>query len=226
MSTDIITSHIAAVIFDMDGLTLDTEPISRQAWQHAAADFNYTITDDLFMQVLGTTVEDTGIVFRREFGQDFPLDEIHEREKRYAAEYVRENGVPMKSGVAELLDLLDEREMPRALATSTNRETALLRLEIAGILDRFDVVVCGDDIVNGKPSPDIFLFTAGRLNVRPGRCLVLEDSDAGVKAAYTAGMTPIMVPDLKAPTASSKTLAYRIVSSLNDVVALLRDAGA
>lgn len=217
--------NITAVIFDMDGLTLDTEPISRHAWQRAAADFDYTITDDLFMEVIGTTVVDTGIVFRRELGQDFPLDEIHRREKRYAAEYVRENGVPIKSGAVRLLDLLDEHETPRALATSTNRETALLRLETAGIIDRFDAIVCGDDIVNGKPAPDIFLFAAGRLNVQPVRCLVLEDSDAGVKAAHTAGMTPIMVPDLKSPTNESKTLAYRIVSSLDDVVTLLQDGG-
>lgn len=220
MSTD-FALHVEAVIFDMDGLTLDTEPISRQAWQRAAADFGYTVTDHLFMQVLGTTVEDTGVVFRGEFGDDFPLDEIHEREKGYAAEYVRENGVPIKPGAVELLDLLDEREMPRALATSTNRETALLRLKTAGIIDRFDAVVCGDDIVNGKPAPDIFLFAAGRLNAHPARCLVLEDSDAGVKAARTAGMTPIMVPDLKAPAEESETLAYQVVSSLSDVVALL-----
>lgn len=224
MSTD-IARNIDAVIFDMDGLTLDTEPISREAWQRAAADFGYTISDDLFMQVIGTTVVDTGVVFRRELGDDFPLEKIHEREKRYAAEYVRENGVPMKPGAAQLLGLLDDRNMPRALATSTNRETALLRLEAAGIIDRFDAIVCGDDIVNGKPAPDIFLFAAGRLDVRPARCLVLEDSDAGVKAAHAAGMTPIMVPDLKAPAEESKALAYRIVSSLNDVVTLLTDRG-
>ncbi|MEZ4662666.1 MAG: HAD family hydrolase [Caldilineaceae bacterium] len=107
------------------------------------------------------------------------------------------------------------------MATSTARPLALKKLTTTGLIDRFATIVGGDEVPNGKPAPDIFLAAAARLAVAPARCLVLEDSEAGVRAAHAAGMQSIMVPDLKAPSAAVKALALTVVQSLTDVSQLL-----
>ncbi len=206
-----------AVIFDNDGLMLDTEFIAQETWKIAGAEFGYNIKDEIHWQVIGLTIADSRKTFKKVFGEDFPYDTIRKRRLEIGQEIFDQKGLPVKPGLLELLDFLDERHIPRAVATSTSREFIKQKFRAANIQNRFEIVVTGDDIVNGKPAPDIFLAAAEKLKIAPADCLVLEDSEPGIYAAKAAGMTPVMVPDLKPPSAEIKTIVHCIFESLHDV---------
>jgi HAD superfamily hydrolase (TIGR01509 family) len=121
------------------------------------------------------------------------------------------------------LDCLKDLKIKKAVATSTNRKITVNLLALAAIDSNFDYVLCGDEIVNSKPDPEIFLKVAGKLHCRPEHCIVLEDSEAGIRAAYRAGMLPILIPDLKVPDRAVRELAFRQVSDLLEVKKLLED---
>lgn len=217
-----LTRPLGAVIFDMDGLLLDTERLARQAWQQALADWGYTVPDDLYLSVIGRTAVSTREVFRQGLGPDLPLDEVIRRKDQYLAALYAQ-AIPVQPGVFDVLDYLDTWGLPRAVASSTVRARVLFKLERTGLLDRFPVVVGGDEVPHGKPAPDLFLAAAQRLNVVAAACLVLEDSDAGVGAAVAAGMRVVMVPDIKPPAPASRAAAYRVVASLHEVIPLLAE---
>ena len=211
---------LGAVLFDLDGLLLDTERLARRAWQSALADWGYSLPDALFLSVIGRTARSTAEVFRQSFGPDLPLDLVIRR-KDEVLDALYAQPIPVQPGVLEVLACLDEWDIPRAVASSTVRARVLFKLARTGLLDRFPVVVGGDEVPHGKPAPDVFLAAAQRLDVAAAACLVLEDSDAGVAAAEAAGMRVIMVPDIKPPAPESLERAYRVVASLHDVIPLL-----
>ena len=130
-------------------------------------------------------------------------------------------GVPHRPGIVELLDWLEARDIPRAVATSTKRPLALRKLRAARLLDRFDAVCTSSDVAQPKPAPDVYLLAAERLGVAPADCLVLEDSPTGVRAALAAGMTPVQVPDMLLPDGEVRALRHRIVGSLGEAQRLL-----
>lgn len=211
-----------AVIFDMDGLMLDTETLAREAWFATMRKWGYELTDEVYLQVLGTTGARTRDIFRAAFGEGIPIEEMYAHKQGYVDEAIARQRVAVKPGLVELLDWLDERRIPKAVASSTVRELVLKKLGLTGLVHRFDAIVGGDEVSHGKPAPDIFLEAARRLGVPPGECVVLEDSEAGIRAAHAAGMLPIMVPDLKPPSDDVKALAYQIVSSLDEATAILQ----
>jgi len=212
---------ITAVIFDMDGLMIDTERMAQQAWQRAGAEFGFTLPDALYLQAVGRTARATAELFRAGMGADFPFEAVYERKQHYLYTAIEEEGIPTKPGLLELLDLVDQQGLAKAVATSTARVLTIKKLTAAGLLHCFDTLVCGDEVPNGKPAPDIFLAAAAKLAVAPEACVVLEDSSAGIKAAHAAGMRAIWVPDLIQPTADITPLAYRVLPSLHQVVELL-----
>jgi beta-phosphoglucomutase-like phosphatase (HAD superfamily) len=114
--------------------------------------------------------------------------------------------------------------MPRAVVTSTHRWRTEQKLDRCGIARYFETRVTGDEVRESKPEPEIYLLAARRLDVEPARCVVLEDSVPGVRAALAAGMTPIQVPDLVKPDAASRALGHRIVASLDEARALIEPA--
>ena len=213
---------IQAVIFDMDGLMIDTERIAQRAWQLAGAEGGYEFDDATYVQAVGRTRNDTKLVFQEAFGVDFPFDELYERKQQIMHDLIDTEGIPTKSGLFELYDLIDELGIAKAVATSTARPTALKKLTIVNALDRFSIIVCGNEIANGKPAPDIFLEAAARLKILPVNCIVLEDSEAGIRAAHAAGMTPIIIPDMKQPSAEIVELSAYVFPSLWDVQPILR----
>ncbi|WP_438446073.1 HAD family hydrolase [Gorillibacterium sp. sgz5001074] len=214
-------SELDLVIFDMDGLMLDTESVSFYAWREAARGFGYEITMDLFRSTIGTNAAMTQAFYRSQFGETFPVEQVYEQRVRIAEEWIEQNGLNVKPGLFELLDTLKEAGIRRAVATSTHRTKAKRHLAAAGIAPYMEAMVCGDEVTRSKPDPDIFLKAASLLGCHPGRCLVLEDSEAGIRAASLAGMVSIMVPDLKQPDETTKALAFRLCSSLTEVKALL-----
>jgi len=215
-----------AVIFDMDGLLIDTEAIARFAWQQAAADCGVDLDDALFAKLVGRTRHDSNEILQTAFGAGFSLAAFRARCAARWEARLAETGITLKPGARELLDHLDTEGTPRAVATSSFRESALRSLALAGVLDRFPHLVTGDQVERGKPAPDIFLRAAEVLGVAPAGCLVLEDSLYGIMAAHAAGMVPVMVPDLVEPTEEVARLAHRILPSLHHVLALLVETNA
>jgi len=218
-----LSRPISAIIFDMDGLMLDTEPISQAMWQRAMAEWGYELPHDLYLQVIGTTEATTKQIFRQAFGVGLPIDAIRIRQRDYYFNHLVSKGITIKPGLVDLLDWLDTTSLQRIVASSTERAWVLRKLQITNLQNRFGQVVGGDEVPHGKPAPDIFLEAAQRLKVAPESCLVLEDSEAGIQAAYAAAMIPIMVPDMKPPSPDIKPLAYRIFPSLDKVQTFLEE---
>ena len=195
---------------------IDTERLALKAWQLAGADFGYPISDEIFITMVGRNRRDSDRTLVEIFGSDFPIGAVRDRYRAYVDGWIDEGKLAVKSGLLELLSFLDRISMPKAVATSTEYERAIHKLSLTNLLDHFPVVIAGDQIQKGKPAPDIFLAAAAQLGVLPEGCLVLEDSDAGIQAAYDAGMTPVMIPDMKPPSEKSLAFAHRIFGELGE----------
>ena len=211
-----LTTSIAAVILDMDGLMLDTESIYKRAWQSASAECGYSLDDDFYLTLVGQPNPACEAALLNRFGDDFPIADFRARWSRLWQAHVETAGIPTKPGLTELLSFLRERQVPVAVATSSDRDYASVSLRAAKLEAWFDNVITGDEVVNGKPAPDIYIEAARRLGVPPARCVAIEDSDAGVLAASAAGMITVMVPDLKAPSPQARSAAFDVVASLVD----------
>jgi HAD superfamily hydrolase (TIGR01509 family) len=212
---------IQAVIFDMDGLLLDTEPLYRAAWQRALRRFGYELTDEKYAHLAGRNREDAERMLKDDFGWDVPLEEFRPLCEQYEAEEFSKP-IPKRPGVDELLALLEERDIPKAVATSTERTRAVRHLTEAGLISRFCAVAAGNEVAHGKPAPDLFLLAAKRIGADAAGCLVLEDAEPGIHAARAAGMGAFLVPDLIAPSDEVRRLADGVFASLSDVAARLR----
>ncbi len=217
-------SECRAIIFDMDGLMLDTERLALKAWQLAGADFGFPISDDIFIAMVGRNRRDSDCILVEIFGSDFPVDAVRKKRRAYVDGWIDEGKLAVKSGLLELLCFLDEISMPKAVATSTGYERAIYKLALTNLLEHFPIVIAGDQVQKGKPAPDIFLAASVQLGVLPESCLVLEDSDVGIQAAYNAGMTPVMIPDMKPPSEKSLAFAYRIFGGLGEFHHHLRES--
>jgi HAD superfamily hydrolase (TIGR01509 family) len=212
---------LQAVIFDMDGLMLDTERIAWIAWQRAASDWGFTLSKETFTALIGLTVPDSNAVLQEAFGPEFPVKEARRRRQHYYEAHIQAHGIDLKPGLLTLLARLERRHLPKAVASSTAREGVIHKLRVTGLTGRFEALVGGDEVKRGKPSPDIFLAAADRLGIAPPHCMVLEDSEPGIQAAHAAGMRPVMVPDFKEPSPETASLAHAVLPSLRDVVPLL-----
>jgi HAD superfamily hydrolase (TIGR01509 family) len=198
----------------MDGLMLDSERVYREIFNRAAADCSIDFPEDLHDRLLGRNTADTRDILRAEWGDESLFDRFMERVRHHHHTCFEANPPPIKRGLHELLDVIESRNVPKVVATSTRRAYAIPRLEQAGLLHRFHSVSTGDQVARGKPAPDVFLLAAGTIPMPPKNCVVLEDSEAGVTAAHAAGMTVLMVPDLKQPCAAVRDLAHGIYESL------------
>lgn len=208
-----------AVVFDMDGLMIDSERVSIACWSQAARELGLPFTEDFWLGLVGLGDRDCEQLLRQhvDAGQAAALyARCHEL---YEAR--TQQGLPLRPGIMEILQLLHAHGIPRAVATSTRQPRASRKLAAAGLLPFFEVVVTSSDVQHPKPAPDIYLLAAQRLGKAPSRCLALEDSPAGIRAAVGAGMTAIQVPDLVHPDAELRALGHRIVDSLLDAQALL-----
>ena len=206
------------VIFDMDGLMLDTEPIYWKSMQQAAVELGYNIDDQLQNRLVGRSISDWRTTLMHTFGEDYP--QYSKRRRQIWEQHVQELGVTQKSGLVDLLNQLDKGNLRKGIATSSSRPDALLCL--GELAKRFEVIVTGDEVKQGKPAPDIFLLAAQRLALSPEHCLVLEDSESGAQAALTAGMSVIIVPDLNQPSDDLAAQVHHVCSSLHEVRTLFR----
>ena len=209
-----MNDQVQAVIFDMDGVIFDSERLVIECWQVIAAKHNVPDIVEICMRVQGNNREETGKRFREKYGNDFPY-ESYKKEVSALFRHLYGGGrLPTKPGVVEILKELKRNRMPLALASSTRTDIVKLELGEAHLLPYFDVVLGGDMAPRSKPEPDIFLAAAAAMEVNPVNCYVLEDSYNGIRAAYRAGMHPIMVPDMQQPTEEMHSLAEVIVDDL------------
>lgn len=209
-----------AVVFDMDGLMFDTEKLCLEKWLEVSAEYKVESSGDFFKRFIGRRSSDSVSLLTETYGTDFPGELFLQKVSELMKEHVALLGAPHKPGLIELLDWLESRHVPKAVATSTRLDGA--KKSLRDLLPRFQAVVTGEQVIHGKPAPDIFLAAADRLGVPAERCLALEDSEHGVRSAAAAGMTVIMVPDLIEPTGEIRTLVQGVCGSLHEVLELLK----
>lgn len=207
---------VESVIFDMDGVLFDTESIYLKVWKNVFRKYGYKMTKDIYSQVIATGRENVKKVFLREFGEELPIEKMY-REKDIALKEEIEKHVYIKEGAVEILTYLKNKNYKVALATSSDRERMNKQLEKASIREYFDEIVCRDEVENTKPNPEIYLKVADKLNVNPKNCLVIEDSLAGVKAAYKANMKVLHVEDLKKADNEIKKYCYKSFNNLLEI---------
>lgn len=209
-----------AIIFDMDGLLIDSEAVYRDAMLQTAADEQIDLPWAVIEQMIGLPWISSAKVLVRHYGDAFDTEAFRIASTRRFHE-IADAGICLKAGVVELLDHLDALEIPRAICTSSAPESVRHHIGGHGLLERFDAIVARGDYVKSKPEPEPFLVAAARLGIEPLFCLALEDSHNGVRAASSAGMMTIMVPDLLHASDEMHGLCVRIAESLHDVRDLL-----
>lgn len=211
---------IRAVVFDMDGLLINTEVGFRDALIAAAAERGHDLPLSLFNQLIGVPNADSVEMLLAHYGSDFDAEGLYaDCWTRFHHTVDLEN--LLKAGVSELLDYLDEFGLPRAIATSSSRDAVDRHLAHGGTVKRFNAIVAKGDYTRSKPAPDPYLVAAERLGIDPAECLALEDSHNGVRAAHAAGMMTIMVPDILEPTEEMHAKCIHIARTLHEVQALL-----
>jgi HAD superfamily hydrolase (TIGR01509 family) len=210
----------AAIVFDMDGLLFDTETLYQEAILLAAAEGGHDVGTGVFGRTIGLPRHHVRSLLLDHFGEVFPVDEFL---AAWVAHFwlMAESRLQLKPGVVELLDALDELNLPRAIATSSSHHTVEHHLGAHALAGRFDAVVGHGDYAAGKPAPDSFLKAAEQLGVEPNLCLALEDSHNGVRSAFAAGMMTVMVPDLLPPTDAIRGLCTFIAGNLHEVRELI-----
>jgi HAD superfamily hydrolase (TIGR01509 family) len=214
---------IKGIIFDMDGLMFDTERLVIKAWDFAGKQMGYSITKDIVIKTLGLNTENTRRVFIEHLGNNFDFYVIRKIRVDYMTDYIDKNGIPIKTGLIELLDFLKSNHYKMTVATSTEKEKTEYYFKKANISYYFDDIVCGDMIERGKPEPDIYLKASKIIGVAPNECLALEDSPIGILSAYRAGMKPVMIPDLVKPNEETNKILYAKLPTLFDVIELLNN---
>jgi len=211
----------AGVIFDMDGLMLDTERPAVLFWTIAGRISGWEINEETVLRTLGVSGAGTRAIFMQEFGPDFPYDKVKGEYRRLYNEKF-EKAIDLKPGLITLLDHLSSLKIPIAVATSTRHDSAMAKLAVAGIQNKFDVIVGGDEITNGKPSPDIFLLAAEKLGKQPSECVGFEDSPAGLEGLHAAGIRSVFIKDMVEPPEEILSTVWRRCTDLAEAVELFR----
>ena len=206
-----------AVIFDMDGLMFDTEQQIQRTWNAVGPDFAGEPMGYNIYQTMGMNRAMRVRYFKTKYGEEFPFDEFEQAYRSLMREYTRREGVPVKPGLFQLLELLKEEQIPAVVATGSSRAHAMDNLEQTGVLGYFQFVIAGDMVRYAKPDPEIYRITCEKLKVQPEEALVLEDSWNGVKSSYAAGVPVILIPDLQKDSGPVEGLYYKKMESLGDV---------
>lgn len=216
----VVPMKFQAAIFDMDGLLLDTERVCMRVFKQACETLSLPFDEDVYLTIIGRNSAGIEAIFRKAYGDDH--DRLHAEWRINYNAIVKHQAIPVKEGVIELLEWLKSQKVPISVATSTHKEVAEIKLELAGLAKYFDNLTCGCEVKHGKPDPEIYLLAAQRLGIDAKDCLAFEDSNNGVISAVGAKMTTFQIPDLVAPCEEVAALGHHIYPSLIDVLKYLK----
>jgi HAD superfamily hydrolase (TIGR01509 family) len=208
--------RFCVAVFDMDGLLLDSERPIRDAWMVATREFGVSISDTDYLSVVGRNEVDSRAGLQALLGEAVPYDAVRARAGVLIAEALGADGYAVKAGVVGLLEALRARGVTCVVASSTNHDEVERRLAHAGLAGYFSAMSGGDEVRRGKPHPDLFLLAAERAGHDPSHCLVFEDSEHGARGAIAAGMSVVIVPDLKSPSDDAVAASVAVLASLHD----------
>ena len=213
---------IKAIIFDMDGLMIDSERVTFECYQEILKGMNLTMDEEFYKTLLGKPLKGIYQRFYDVYGNDFPIEDVIKDVHALMAKRFETEGVPIKTGLKSLLEYLKENNYKTIVATSSNRDRVDTILSQAQITDYFDDSICGDEVTKGKPNPEVFLKSCQKLDVNVDEAIVLEDSEAGIQASYDAGIKVICIPDMKYPEKQYEEKTFEILKDLNDVTEYLK----
>ncbi len=214
---------IRGVIFDMDGLMLDTEKLLARFWMQVAREAGFPMELEHVLGIRSLAAVYAKPKLQGIFGESFNYEVIRARRRELTAAHLASHGIETKAGLHELLSYLKESGRKIAVATATDRARTDDYLTQAGVHGYFDVFVCGDMVRKGKPDPEIYLTACRELGLAPEECMALEDSPNGIRSAHAAGCRAVMVPDLSAPDEELLPLLTACVPDLAQVIGLLNE---
>lgn len=214
---------ILGVIFDMDGVVLDTEKLYARFWREAAAALGYTMTYAQALGMRSLNPQAGQAKLESYFGPGISREQLRQKRVELMDRYVQQHGVDLKPGVHQLLDHLREQGIRTAIATSSPMDRALRYLDSHGLTAKFDRICSGHDVKRGKPEPDIYLHAAASLALKPETCLAIEDSPTGLLSASRAGCLPVLVPDLDEADDAAGQLLFAKADSLQDLLFWLQE---
>lgn len=212
---------IRGVLFDMDGLVLDTEKLYTRFWREACLCFGFPMTVDQALKMRAANSRLSEQNLHEFFGPAADYRAIRAKRIELMDAYIAEHGVEPKPGLTELLDCLQSKGIPCAITSSAPITRIREYLAPLELLSRFDAICSGYDVPNGKPAPDIYLKGAAVLGLKPEECLALEDAPTGILSAHRAGCLTVMIPDQDQPSEDTIPLLYARADSLADVISLL-----
>lgn len=213
---------IRGLIFDMDGVLLDTEKIYFQCWQESAAELGFSIPPEAALAVRSCCQKFAEPFLKHILGEKFDYVTARDRRRELVSTYIANNGIKPKPCVMKLLRYCNEHKISVAVATATSKRLALERLQLAGMHELFTNIVGGDEVKCGKPAPDIYRIATKALMLYPEECIAVEDSPNGIISAFAAGCKPVMVPDLTQPDMTIQPILYGIANTLEDIIPILK----
>ena len=215
---------LRGAVFDADGTLFDTERLAMDVWLGVAREMDAPGIEEHYLELVGRNHEGIVSLLRQVSPPDFPLDQFLRTCSQRSRARLETEGVPVKEGAREILELLAQRGLPLALATSSGANTTRYKLENSGLDRYFRAVVTGDMVTRGKPDPEIYLTACRAIGADPARTLGVEDSKNGVLSAHRAGLMTALVPDLIPPTPEMEGAAFGVFDSLNRLQSWLEKA--
>ncbi|MCR4781478.1 MAG: HAD family phosphatase [Lachnospiraceae bacterium] len=225
---------IRAILFDMDGVLTDTEKYYNKAIVETMHNMGYhffTKEDALLQRSLNH--RDCEIMYKNKLGPTFDYKYFHENYNKLVKEWLTKDGIPVKPGIKELMNYLEENRIKAAVVTATGYKNAIKRLEDARLIDYFDTVISAHNVPNGKPYPDPYLYAMSELSkefvnngdspLEQSDCLAIEDSPNGITSATSAGLKTIMIPDLSEPDKELREKLFAVCNDLSKVIDVLED---
>ena len=215
---------IRGVLFDMDGVVLDSEKLYARFWMEACHHYGFPMTREQALTMRSANRKVGEARLQSYFGPEADYQMIRFKRIELMDAYIDEHGVEPKPGIFELMDALQQLGIATAITSSSPIERIRNHLGSLDLYHRFDKICSGYEVPCGKPAPDIYLYGAKELGLEPSQCLAIEDSPTGIASAYRAGCIPVMVPDLDQPDALTLSMLYAKADCLTDILPLLSHA--
>ena len=213
---------IRGVLFDMDGVILDTEKLYARFWMEACHHFGFPMTREQALTMRSANRKVGEARLQGYFGPEADYTQIRLKRIELMDAYIEMNGVEAKPGIFQLMDALNQMGISTAITSSSPKERICAHLGSLNLLHRFDRICSVYEVPRGKPAPDIYLHGAAQLGLKPSECIALEDSPTGIESAYQAGCVPIMIPDQDQPDEHTLSMLFAKADCLTDIIPLLR----